>query len=135
MLARVGLLASNACAHSNGPFTKGDVSAWDEWAGVVTAALTSATDWAHGLQFSRSASSADGGAPRAAKQQQQQQRMQLCMQDAAFQLGEAARLLLLPSLSKETTDVPEWAPLPGLLMSLAGFCGISSEALEAFMQV
>ena len=128
------MLASNVCAHANGPFTKDDVSAWDEWAGVVTAALTAATDWAHDLQSSSSPCSADGSAPRAAKQQQQQ-RMQLCMQDAAFQLDEAARLLLLPLLSTETTDVPEWAPLPGLLMSLAGFCGISSEALEAFMQV
>jgi hypothetical protein len=127
------MLASCARARPDGPRTKDEASAWDKWAGVVAAALTAATDWAHGLQSSTAPSGADSRATRAAKQQQQ--RVQLCMQDAAFHLGRAATLLLLPSLSNENRDVPKWHPLPDLLTSLAGFCGVTSDALEALVQV
>jgi hypothetical protein len=127
------MLASKACSRPNEPCTKDEASAWDKWAGVVAAALTAATDWAHGLQSSTASHGANGRTARAAKQQQQ--RMQMCMQKAAFYLGEAASLLLLPSVSGDTTDVLEWEPIPNLLTGLAGFCSISSEALETFMQV
>ena len=125
-------------------------SAWDRWAGVVAATLTAATDWAHGLQTSSAPYSADGcgahsdgratGGARQQQQQQQlqqqqQQRMQLCMQDAAFHLSKVAKLLLLPTVAGVEIDGLGWEPLPDLLKSLAGFCGITSEALQALVEV
>jgi hypothetical protein len=100
---------------------------------VVAAALTAATYWAYGLQSSHASIGADSRATIGAQQQQQQQ--QLCMQEAAFRLGKAVKHLLLPYVSAASADVLEWHPLPDLLASLAGFCGITSEALEAVVQV
>ena len=127
----MGVLASYMCALSE-VCRESDASAWDNWAGAVAAALTAATDWAHGLQSSPVPYNGDNTATSSGKQQQCTQQ---CMQEAAFHLGKAAKQLLLPCVSAADKIVPQWGPLPGLLTSLAGFCGITSEALEAFVQV
>jgi hypothetical protein len=114
----------------------------DEWAAATAAALSAAAFWAHGHQ-NRGADSAcsspgagsGGGRGSGTRQQQEgQQTQQRFMQHTAFDLGEAAALLLLPAATAGL-DTLEREPVPRLLASLASHCRIDAPTLQRHVQV
>ena len=116
----------------------------DEWAAATAAALSAAAFWTHGHRKGSaaghcgSAETSGGGdhgsASGSGSQQQQQQQVQLqCLQHAAFDLGEAATLLL--PAAPASLDALEREPMPRLLVSLARHCRMEPDTLQRHMQV